>query len=273
MKRRSILEKQSVKRKGPKDLSRFWKVIRLVTSLSFKLSLLLAGMISVSLLFLYLYQYLITSPYMRLERVIVTGVKGEIKSELIELSELSTDLSMLAIDSNKKKEAMERHPWVRSVELEKRFPHTLVIRAEKEVPRALVAFDNLSYMNRYGEIFKEVEKADNKNYPVITGILKKGSNRDELLMLASRVLDLFESETGAWSYNELSEIHINKDGNIAIYSVSLPAVIKMGSRELDIKKDELKKIVKHLKKTGRINMVKVIDLNYRYGAVVSFKKG
>jgi cell division protein FtsQ len=272
MKRKSILDRQSVKKRNPKGPSRFWKVIRLVTSLSFKISLLLVGMVSISLLFLYLYQYLITSPYLKLERVIVTGIDEETKRELIEMSGLNTDLSLLAINLNKIKGDLETHPWVRSVDLEKRFPHTLNIKVEKEIPRALVVLERLSYMNRWGKIFKEVGQEDGKDYPVITGISKTGGVREEQLEIASLVLDLFESETGAWSHKELSEIHVSEDGDVSLYSVSLPAVIKMGRRELNIKKNELKKIAKHLRQTGRIHMVKVIDLNYRDGAVVSFKK-
>jgi hypothetical protein len=36
---------------------------------------------------------------------------------------------------------------------------------------------------------------------------------------------------------------------------------------------ELKRVVEHLNETGRIPMVKKINLNYREGAVVSFKRG
>ena len=273
MKRRSILDRQSVKKRNPKNISKIWRIMRLVGSLSLKLSLLLIGMVAVSLLFLSLYQYLFTSPYIKLEQVIFTGVDEEIKLELIEMSKLSSELSLLTINLNRVKEMMERHPWIRSVELEKRFPHTLIIRAEKEVPRALVILDKMSYMNRWGKIFEEVSRTDNVDYPVITGISKAGDKRDKQLKLAARVLDLFESEEGAWSYKELSEIHINNDGDVSLYSTSLPVVIKMGSSELDVKKAEMKKIVNHLKKTGRIHTVKAIDLNYGNGAVVSFNKG
>ena len=271
MKRRSILDKQSVKKRGQKDGSRFWKLVRLLTSISFKVSLMLIAMISLSLLFLSLYQYLITSPYIKLEQVIIEGVDGEIKHELMDLSGLNSDLSLLTINLNKIKYNMEEHPWVRSADLEKKFPHTLIVRVEKEIPRALVSLDGLFYMNRWGKIFKEADFTDNKDYPVITGVPLTGEKRDEALKVASLVLELFESETGAWSYGELSEIHVNKGGEISLYSMSLPAVIKMGREELEVKKEELKKIIAHLDKTGRIHMVKAIDLNYRGGAVVSFK--
>ena len=135
----------------------------------------------------------------------------------------------------------------------------------------MVSLNGLFYMNRWGKIFKETGPSDNKDYPVITGIQETGGSRDEALKIASLVLDLFESETGPWSYKELSEIHINKNRDVSLYSTSLPAVIRMGQGELESKNEELKKIIAHLDKTDRIHMVNAIDLNYRGGAVVSFK--
>jgi cell division septal protein FtsQ len=78
MKRDSILNRQSVKRRNSNDPSRSWRIIRLVGSLSFKVLLLGIGMIFLSLLLLYLYEYLVSSPYIKLEQVIVTGVDEDI---------------------------------------------------------------------------------------------------------------------------------------------------------------------------------------------------
>ena len=270
MKRDSILNRQSVKRRNSNDASRSWRIIRLVGSLSFKVLLLGIGMISLSLLLLYLYEYLVSSPYIKLEQVIVTGVDEDMKQELIELSGLNSGSSMLSMNLNEIKEKMERHPWIRSVELEKRFPHTLIIKAEKELVMAMVLMDRLAYMNSSGTVFKEVEEADDKDYPLITGISEIAKVRDKQLKTAAIVLDLFRSETGAWSHRELSEIHISEDCDVSLYSISLPTVIRMGSGDLDVKKDDLKKITDHLKETGQLQMVKAIDLNYRDGVVVSF---
>jgi cell division septal protein FtsQ len=272
MKRKSILDRQSIKKRNSKDSSRFWRTIRFITSLSFKVLLLFIGMVSMSLLFLYLYQYLITSPYLKLEEVLVTGVGQETKREIIDLAGLNSDMSLLALNLNEVKERMESHPWVRSVDLEKRFPHTLIINTERELPVALVVSDELSYMNRWGKVFKDVGWEEDKDFPLVTGTSKRGNISNEQLKIAAFVLDLFRSETGAWSHRELSEIHIGEDGDVSLYLLSIPAVIRMGSKELGIKKDELKKITDHLRDTGRINMVKTIDLNYGDGAVVSFKK-
>ena len=273
MKRKSILDRQSIKKRNPEKSSRFWRGVCIVSSLSFKILLLLMGMISVSLLFLVLYQYLITSPYIKLEQVVIPGVDEELRRDIVRMSGLNTDMSLLALNLDEIKKSVELHPWIRKIDLEKKLPHTLIIRVEKEVPRALVALNKLAYMNKWGEIFKEVEGCDNKDFPVITGISKKDIDMCGKLRSAANILDIFESETGALFLKEISEIHFDQDGDVSLYSVSLPIMVKMDDKELKVKKNELVRIVEHLQKTGRTNRVKTIDLNYPDGVVVSFRKG
>jgi cell division protein FtsQ len=273
MKKKSSLKGQHVRKRSSKGNPKFWSGMRVVTVLSFKLLLLLIGMLSLSLFFLFLYQYMIESPYFRLEQVTVTGVDDRLKGELIELSGLNTDMSLLALNLNKIKENMERHPWIRTVGLEKSFPNHLIIKAEKEVPRALVALDKLAYLNGQGKIFKEVEGNDDKDFPIITGISKSDHDVDERLRLAIRMLDLFETQTGPLPLNDISEIHFSDEGEVLLYSVGMSAVIKMGNKDLDFKKGELVKIYKYLEETEQKNLVRSIDLNCGEGAVVSFKKG
>jgi len=273
MKGKSVLKRQDVKRKKPRIDSKIWSILGLVGSCFAKFTFLLVGLVFISLLFLSLYQYLLSSPYIKIEDVIVKGVDEETKGELIEMLQLNFDESLLAINLDELKQMLEKHPWIRSVQLEKQFPHTLIIRAEKERPRALVVLGSLFYMNPWGEIFKEVDQMDDIDYPLLTGISNDRRVRETQLNLAANMLMLLEPEKGPFSLKELSEIHFNKDENVSFYSLSLPAVIKLRGSDLGVKKDELKKIVEHLKKTGLIHMVKAIDLNYRDGAAVSFREG
>ncbi|MBN2419083.1 MAG: FtsQ-type POTRA domain-containing protein [Deltaproteobacteria bacterium] len=273
MKKRTILSGQTVtrKKKNPKGLSGFFGAVKAVTSLSLKIMCLCIFVVSVSALFLYLYQFLISSPYMALEEVRISGVDDEIKRDLIDISGLDSEISLLTLNLNEIKQSMESHPWVRRVELEKCFPNLLLVRAEKETPYAIVALEKLYYINKWGEPFKEIEYSDNKDFPVITGISPENNDRDHYMKLAAGILSVFESDKGAWSMEDLSELHFEKNEKVSLYSTSIPVVLKMGFNEIAAKKKELKKILVHLNETGRIHMVKAIDLNYSDGVVVSFK--
>jgi cell division protein FtsQ len=270
-KRKSVLNRQAVKKRKPKTSSKTWRATRFLFSYSFKFSCLLAGLVLISLSFLYLYENLLTSPYVRLERVVVNGVDEKLKHALLKMSELKSDTSLLSVRLDELKQRMEKHPWIRSVNLEKRFPHTLVIEAEKEEPCAIVVMNDLHYMNRWGKLFRRVDKNASMDFPLVSGITTTESDGEKQLQLAASVLRLLEEEEGLWSHSQLSEVHVEKTGHISLYFLSLPAVIEFEGTELERRMGDLKRLVKHLKKTGRIHMVERINLNFREGAVVSYK--
>jgi len=273
MKKKSGLRQKVVKRKRGRFSSTLWKIVSLMSSSIFKFCCLIIGLIGISLLFLTIYQYLLKTPYIKLEHVVVTGVDEELKGELLDIAELRFDLSLLAINLNELKEKLEKHPWIRSVELEKRFPHTLLIHAKKEVPWAVVAMEKLYYMDRQGKIFKEVDSFDDVDYPIITGLSPESETQVKALKLAAVTLSALNSDMGKWYRENLSEINIKETGDIALYFRTIPAVIAMTPGELKIKGDKLRKVVEHLKRSGRMQMVRRINLDYGNGIVVSFKEG
>ena len=272
MKSNPILKKQTVSRKKRGHISKIWGAVYLVGSCLVKFSVLIIALIIISLLFLGSYQYLQSSPLLKLEEVIVSGVDGEIKGELLKLVLTDSDMSLLAVNMNELRQKIEKHPWISSVKIQRRFPHTLIIRAEKEVPVAMVAAGKIFYMDQWGKVFKEVDPIEDMDYPVITGISIHGDDREEQLKSASLVLNVLKLEKGPWSLKGLSEIHVGKDGNVSMYFCSVPAVIRVKGTELNEKLERLKKVVEHLNSTGRIHMVRGINLHYKDGAVVSFKE-
>ena len=271
MKRQSVLNRQAVRKKRRSNLTTLCKTVSLVGVYFVKFSCLVIALVMISLVFVSLYEYLIQSPYLRLERIIFSGVDEEMRNELAELAELTPDSSLLTIDLKEIKERMEKHPWVRFVKPEKRLPHTLVIRVEKEEPRALVVLDKLYLMNRWGNIFKEADPMGDLDYPIITGVSMNESDRQKHLMRVAHVLNILSNENSPWSLNDLSEVHVKRDGNISLYFTSFPGVIQARGRDFGFKIDDLKKVVDHLKRTGRTQMVRGINLNYHDGAAVSFK--
>jgi cell division protein FtsQ len=270
-KKRPALKGQAVKRKRPKKPSRLLKLTVLLGTSTLKVSFLLVGLTALSLLFLSVYQYLLTSPYIRLEQVVIEGVEKDLKHELRKMSQLTTDTSLLAIRLNDVKKALEKHPWIQTVHVERRFPHTLVIQAKKEKPRAMVVTDGLHYMNRSGKIFERVDPTGNVDFPLITGISMKSEEMEKQLQLAAHILRELEGEKEAWSLEELSEIHLEKEGHASLYFRSLPAAVVLDGNQMDVKMDDLKRLVQHLEKTGQIPMVKRINLDYADGGVVSLR--
>jgi hypothetical protein len=87
------------------------------------------------------------------------------------------------------------------------------------------------------------------------------------------VLSTLEAEKGAWSLKELSEVHVRGDGSVCLYYASLAAAVKVRASELGKRIEDLKRVVDHLNRSGRIRTARSINLEYADGAVVSFRKG
>jgi cell division septal protein FtsQ len=254
-------------------LATIWQVLCWVSSSFIKVTCLIVCLMMISVLFLAGYQYLLHSPYIRLEKVIISGVQDPVRRELLDLSGLSADMTLLAINLDDLKKNMERHPWVRRVEVKKEYPHTIRVKAARERPWAVVSMGGLYYMNRQGELFKEVDISEDVDFPVITGSLLNEEQRAETLRLATHVLKVLESRGEEWMKEEISEIHLRNSGNISLYFRSLPAMVQVGVRDIERKIVDLGKIVAHLRETQKVWEVRRINLHYRDGAVVSFRKG
>jgi cell division protein FtsQ len=273
MKKRSVLRHQAVKRRGKRDFHTLFRMVRLVGSGLVKALVLLTALVVISLSFLAMYHYLLSSPYLKLQQVAMTGADEEIRRDLIKMGNLIPGVSLLALNLDRLQQKMEAHPWVRSIRLEREFPHALIVEVEQQVPRALVVMDKLFYMNRLGEVFKEVADCEAMDLTVVTGVTGQQSKLAEQLRRAAEVMRALESEEGPWSLNGLSEIHFSQDGNISLYFKHLSAEIKLAREDTGRNVEELKKVVKHLSQAGRIDQVTSIDLNDLNGAVVSFRKG
>ena len=271
MKERPFMEKRD-RRRGT-VWGRICSFLGVIASGLLKVSSFLVIITVVSISFLTLYHYLLNSPYMRLEEIDMRGADPKLRDELIHMCGLDAGQGILSFHLHELKRKMESHPWIRSVKLERRFPHTLVVEVEKEAPAVLVRTDDLYYVNRSGEIFKQVSEADDMDFPVITGLSTDNLQVQEELRQVMHVVSILAPEASPWSVSEVSEIHLRKNGAMSLYFNHMKAEIIFMWNELADKMDDLKKLANHLKESGKIELVTRINLNYVDGAVVSFERG
>lgn len=273
-KKRDVLQRQTVSRrgKGKRPALRFGMVWSICKGCLKGFGALVAlGVISLS--FLSVYHYLITSPYLKLGHLEVKGVEKELKAELLTMADLEPGVSLLALNLRALKQRLEKHPWIRSVQLERRFPHTLLIRVKKQEPRAILLSDGMYYLNRYGEAFKEVGPSEDSDFPLVTGLLAKGDRMRSGQEEVARVMEGLREEKTPWSLADLSEIHIEDENHFTLYFEHMDAGIRVSGTALRKEVQELRRVVAHLARSGRIENVSIIDFGYTGGAVVSFRKG
>jgi cell division septal protein FtsQ len=136
-----------------------------------------------------------------------------------------------------------------------------------------VSENTVSFLDETGEIFKDLESGDSTEYPILTGLADASPLREKQISMAVGLLKALKREEGSISFDKVAEINIKANGLISLYLTDLKAEIRCIGSDFAGKIPELKRILGHLKDTGRAAQVAAIDLNYEDGVVVSFKKG
>ena len=247
-------------------------IIQSISSGLFKVFVFLSVLTVISLTFVMLYNYLLTSPYMKLEILEIRGVDETTKNELVQMCGLNMEQGLLGLKLEFLKRKMEMHPWVRKATVERHFPHTLIVEVEKEKPVAVVLLDKLFYMNRWGHLFKAVSPTEKIDLPIVTGLSAADADQRESLHQTAHVLTVLAPEEDRWSLENLSEIHVKKNGEMSLYFNHIRAAINVNWANLARNMEGLKQVTTHLSKSGKINLATQIDLNHVDGAVVSFEK-
>jgi cell division protein FtsQ len=270
VKRSSVLDKQSVKRhtrKGSLPSKRFFGQLGFGL---IKIFLFFLGLGALSLAFITGYQFLSSSSYFRLHNIVVAGVSDDFREELIKMSGLKEEENLLSIESSTIRRNIERHPWIRSVFLKKDFPHTLYITAESEEAVAIVIRETMSFMNKEGIVFKDVEGNDCIDFPVVTGLSKSDEKNTAKLKGAASLLNVIHLCDSPFLIKNLSEIHVEENGAFTAYFKKLPFKVLFGRNDFERKISSLIDVISHLQTTYRLDQAKSIDLNYIDRAVVAF---
>jgi len=270
MKRSSVLDKQSVKRhkrKGSLPPKRFFGQLGFGL---IKIFLFFLGLGALSFAFITGYQFLSSSSYFQLNNIVVAGVSDDFREELIKISGIKEKENLLSIESSTIRKNIERHPWIKSVYLKKEFPHTLYIKAENEEAVAIVILETMSFMDKEGIIFKDVESNDCIDFPVVTGLSQGDAKNGAKLKRVASLLNAIHLCAFPLLIKNLSEIHVEEDGALIVYFKKLPFKVLFGRDDFERKIGSLIDIISHLRTTYRLDQARSIDLDYSDRAVVAF---
>jgi len=270
VKRSSVLDKQSVKRhkrKGSLPPKRFFGQLGFGL---IKIFLFFLGLGAISFAFITGYQFLSSSSYFQLNNIVVAGVSDDFREELIKMSGIKEKGNLLSIESSTIRKNIERHPWIKSVCLKKEFPHTLYIKAENEEAVAIVILETMSFMNKEGIIFKDVESNDCIDFPVVTGLSHDDAKNGTKLKRVASLLNAIHLCASPVLIKNLSEIHVEEDGAFIVYFKKLPFKVLFGRDDFERKIGSLIDIISHLRTTYRLDQARSIDLDYSDRAVVAF---
>jgi cell division protein FtsQ len=235
--------------------------------------ILLGALVVVTLIPLnYAGRLIANSPCLALEDIRFEGCNNANPQELMKFAHLKPGMNIVSLNLHEIAQRLNTHPWVKEVKIERLFPHLLTIKVAERIPVALVNNKKLFFVDGEGDLFKEVEPKDNVDMPVITGLSFSEPNTK----LIKEVLNFLDSadQTGILPKNMLSEVHVDHDYGITLYTLSEALPIRMDLGHYPEKLKLLKSIKDDLN-TRQISpeAIDIISLDEVHVRVTSPSKG
>ena len=117
------------------------------------------------------HRYAVTTPRFSIRQLDVRGNRHHGAAELAHLAGVERGQNLFAIDTAAAEHKLLENPWVRSAKIGRELPATLRIEVTERDVAALTVLENGLYLvTPEGEPFKEAERGDPSDLPVITGI-------------------------------------------------------------------------------------------------------
>ena len=105
------------------------------------------------------------------EHITIVGLKELERKDIVSELELSSETSLLEIDSEDLVGRIKSHPWIQQVAVERVFPHTLAIRVEEREPAAIWRSSKKTYyLDREAYLLPPVHDEPLSDLPVLVGI-------------------------------------------------------------------------------------------------------
>lgn len=183
------------------------------------------------------------------------GLSRATADELLALSPVKPGDQLLAADVDAMEHALCRHPWVRSVEIRRRWPPRLDVRVTERTAVALVDLAGIYLVDREANVFKRAAAGDGLDLPLVTGIGRNDyvQRRAAVEPLLSGALALARAwrDGGLDAVAELSEIHVDPGDGTTIYVGADGTQVRLGSGDLPAKLARIRSVLSALRAEGK----------------------
>ncbi len=271
--RRTNVSRQSYQ--TPQQNSNWSRRLLLVLCLSLAIGLFVkaSGYVTVK-------TFLADLDYFNITTVEVEGCRQTPVAQVRRDSGVAINSSLLFLNAKSVTEAVTSHlPWIKNVDVIKKWPDKVVIRVKEYEPKALMVMmvdglPQLNYMDSEGVPFIRAEVGMDFDYPVITGLdlIADQNVRTERLGEALRFLELIGANNPNLPAQSVSEIHVDPEEGLVIYMVEYPFPVFFGSGDVRKKYVRLRKVLEVLykprKKGMEIAQVTYIRMDYLTDKVI-----
>jgi len=219
--------------------------------------------------------WLENSPLFDIKSIKIEGSNYLSEKEVLRLSNLDIVKRVWDADLESAVESIKTYPFIENAEIVRRFPNRLEIKIKEKEPVALINFQGDLYsVDKQGLVLPTIP-GRMYNLPVISGKFKGGIKIGSRISGSIADKGLFVIRTiiteHPYLYNDISEVFVNNDGNITIYTHNKGIPVKMGNKDILNRINYLWAILQEIKREKTVSEIKYIDLRFRGQVIVGMR--
>ncbi len=182
------------------------------------------------------YEYATTSSRFEVQHLVYEPTEHVDDETLRGLLAIDPATNILALDLDALGQKIAAHPWVAQASVTRQLPDTLAIEVVEHEASAIVLAERFYLVDARGVPFKQLERGERGELPVITGIareqLREGPERDRTVATIARALEVLRLYQ-AKQRPRLGEIHLDEDGSITLYTANTGTALLLGRNEFE----------------------------------------
>lgn len=213
------------------------------------------------------YHKLLTTPYVAINAVNVTGVERVRPEAAAELTGLK-GRNILSFRARDVVERLRKNPWIEGATIARSFPAAVNIEIRERRPAALVKMNGMYVMDAGGVIFKKLSGEDNLDLPVVTGLtmesLANGRGAGWGLL---ELLNTLRNRAG-FDLGRVSEIHFDPTFGFSVYTLEEGVRLDVGMDAFEEKLASFERVLRA--RGGSLEGIEAMDLNNSHQVVVRF---
>lgn len=209
------------------------------------------------------------SPRFALESVTFSGLERASRAELLKLSGLAAGQNLWSLEPAALARAMGQHPWVRTVEVTRRFPRGVSVEVAEHAPAALAVLGDLYVLDEEGEPFKRVTPGDGLDLPLVTGLEREAyvADADAVRARFREALDVTRAyaRLSPGRSERLSEVRLENSGLALVTTTGQE--VRLGVGDTEVKLQRLARVRRELSTRGLAAEIIRLDNRARPGWV------
>lgn len=213
------------------------------------LGLLLSAVV-LCCLFIYAYGYLLSTPYFEIKEISVRGLKELTEQDVLTQAAMTPRQNLLSVNVDALAGRISANPWVKNIHVGRELPNRIVLAIKERNPVALVKQSNGLYlMDNEGNVFKKLDKNDEVDLPILTGVDVKEKEKSRLLLSTLNLLQTM-SASNRFSYlGTIAEVNVKDVVGVSLLT-DTGLYLKLGTDNYEKKLNTLSVVMADLEKRG-----------------------